>query len=364
MAKKIMPRLLIAASGTGGHIFPALSVAESLPDHWEISWLGVPHRLENDVIPKKYPLIKIPVTGLQEQGIKKLLKIFQLLWSTIDVFKIIIRRDIQIVFTTGGYIAVPVILASKLSGIRVVLHDSNALPGKATRFLGRLCDVVALGVPSAIKQLKGCKTIVTGTPVRDSFLSENPLPGWVPKGLEPLIVVMGGSQGAVGLNLMTRKIFPWLLNYGCRVVHIIGTNDQYSKIDHVNFVERPFVQEMAGLLQHADLVVSRAGAGCLSELAVCNTPAIFVPFPHAADDHQEMNAAYAAQFGAALIVHQSNVGTEHLKRVLVPLLENYFPSNGTGQEKCLLDKMSKGMEKIAVRDAHLRLVDILTNFVE
>ena len=133
-----------------------------------------------------------------------------------------------------------VILASKVCGIKVILHESNAFPGKVTRLLGRFCDEVALGFPVANKYLRSSRTIVTGTPVRSSFFLRHPLPSWVPQGVGPLIVVMGGSQGAVGLNHMFREVIPWLLNQNCRIVHITGNNDEVSTIKDSRFVERDF----------------------------------------------------------------------------------------------------------------------------
>ncbi len=355
-----MFRLLIAASGTGGHIFPALSVAESLPQSWEISWLGVPNRLESQIVPGKFHLTTISVNGLQSQGIRKFFDGCKLLFSTISVIRLIRKKKIQIVFTTGGYIAAPAIIGSKLCGIKVVLHESNAFPGKVTRFLGRFCNQVALGVPIAAEKLKGCQLIFTGTPVRRTFLEAKSLPDWVPNGFGPLIVVIGGSQGAIGLNCMVREIIPWLLEHGCRVVHIIGKNETSSTVDNSKFVERVFVEDMPGLLQHADLAISRAGAGSLSELAVCNTPAILIPYPAAADEHQDFNAAYAAQFGAALIIHQGSSGVPTLRRSIKRFLDSYFSTLENSDN--LLKKMQEGMQKLGVRDAHLRVANLLKRY--
>ncbi len=122
-----MPRLLIAASGTGGHIFPALSIAEALPESWHITWLGVPDRLENEVLSKKYELKTIPASALQGKGLKKVFQMVKLLISSIFVIRLIKRRRIQMVFTTGGYIAAPAIIASKLCGISIILHTNTSI---------------------------------------------------------------------------------------------------------------------------------------------------------------------------------------------------------------------------------------------
>ena len=282
-----MPRLLIAASGTGGHLFPALAVADRLADRWQISWVGVPNRLETDLVPGRYPLTTVRAGGLQGRGLRKLLQLLQLIGSSGPVRRLIRRRNVTMVFTTGGYIAAPAILAARWTGRPVVLHESNAVPGRVTRLLGRHCTQVALGLPQAAAHLPRCRPLVTGTPVRQAFLAPAPCPDWVPQGAGPLLLVIGGSQGAVGLNRMVRAALPPLLAAGCRVVHLSGSQDpEAGSLQHPAYVERAFSDEMPGLLQHADLAISRSGAGSLSELAVCATPALLVPFPQAADDHQ------------------------------------------------------------------------------
>ncbi|WP_413358763.1 undecaprenyldiphospho-muramoylpentapeptide beta-N-acetylglucosaminyltransferase [Prochlorococcus sp. MIT 1201] len=349
-----MPRLLIAASGTGGHLFPALAVAEALPASWSVCWLGVPDRLETQLVPERYQLITVRAGGLQGRGLRKLMQLLQLLAATGRVRKLLQKQGIQAVFTTGGYIAAPAILAARWCGIPVMLHESNAIPGRVTRLLGRFCQVVAVGLPIAAERLPGSRAVVTGTPVRAAFLSPQALPRWVPCGDGPLLLVIGGSQGAVGLNRMVRGALPSLLEAGCRVVHLTGNNDpEVGELDHANLVEEPFSDEMPGLLQHADLAISRAGAGSLSELAVCGTPTILVPFPQAADQHQEANAACAAALGAAVIVHQHAAEHQALGNALQHLLGSRL--RGINPEEDLLLKMRQGMQRLAVRDADQQL---------
>ena len=357
-----MPRLLIAASGTGGHLFPALAVAEALPGSWSVCWLGVPDRLETQLVPERYELTTVRAGGLQGRGLRKLVQLLELLAATGRVRKLLRKQGIQTVFTTGGYIAAPAILAARWCGIPVVLHESNAIPGRVTRLLGRFCQVVAVGLSVAAKRIPGSKAVVTGTPVRSAFLSPQPLPRWVPCGDGPLLGVIGGSQGAVGLNRMVRGALPSLLEAGCRVVHLTGNNDpDVGELDHPNLVEQPFSDEMPGLLQHADLAISRAGAGSLSELAVCGTPTILVPFPQAADQHQEANAACAAALGAAVIVHQH--AAEH--RALGHALEQLMGPRLRGDAAVSnpLIPMKQGMIKLAVREADQLLVTLLKQLI-
>ena len=362
MTADAMTRLLIAASGTGGHLFPALAVAEAVEDQWPVRWVGVPDRLETRLVPERFGLVWVNAGGLQGRGLTKMLQLLRLLFASVSVRRAIHRNAIDVVFTTGGYIAAPAILAARWCSIPVVLHESNAIPGRVTRLLGRFCSAVAIGLPAASKRIPGSQPVLTGTPVRSSFLAPQPLPSWVPSGAGPLLVVMGGSQGAVGLNRMVRAILPNLLDQGCRVVHLTGRNDpEIKQLRHPNLAERRFSDDIPGLLQHADLAISRAGAGSLSELAVCGTPTVLVPFPQAADRHQDANAACAASFGAAVIVHQHDPNHPVLANTIERLLgARLGQPDGDHQ---LLQLMQKGMAQLAQRDADQQLVGLLQQFI-
>ena len=322
-----MPRLLIAASGTGGHIYPALAVADSLANSWKIEWLGVTDRLEVELVPKKYNLIKLKVGGLQGNIFRKIFYLSKLLLASIEVSSLLRKKKIDVIFTTGGYISAPTILGAKIARIPILLHESNAIPGKVTRLLGKFCDYVALGIPSASDYLPKCKTIFTGTPVRSEFFLEKSLPSWVPKGEGKLIVIMGGSQGAIKMNEMVRNILPWLIDRGFRVVHLTGKNDFfYRSLDgyksHPDLVFKPYSVEIPALLQNADLAISRARAGAICELMVTKTPSILIPFPNSTDHHQEFNAVYMAKFGGAVIVNQHDPDKRILKNVISKVIDS------------------------------------------
>ncbi|WP_269609495.1 UDP-N-acetylglucosamine--N-acetylmuramyl-(pentapeptide) pyrophosphoryl-undecaprenol N-acetylglucosamine transferase [Prochlorococcus marinus] len=350
-----MPRLLIAASGTGGHIYPALSFADSLTNSWEIEWLGVPNRLEIELVPRKYNLIKLKVGGLQGNIFRKLFDLCRLLFASVRVSILLRQKKINVIFTTGGYISAPSILGAKMTGIPILLHESNAIPGKVTRLLGRFCDHIALGIPSASEYLYGCRTSFTGTPVRSEFFLDQSLPSWVPLGEGVLIVVMGGSQGAIKMNEMVRNILPWLLEKGCRVVHLTGKNDCFYKNvgdvnPHANLVTRQFSNEIPALLRNADLVISRAGSGAICELMVTKTPSILIPFPASADQHQELNAAYMARYGGAVIVNQHDPD----KNILKNTISNLIDSNS-------LSEMKSNMNNYDYLDSENKIFEIINS---
>ena len=132
--------LLIAASGTGGHIFPALTIAEEINDYWDITWLGIKRRCESDLVPKKYPLLMLNFESPSKKNIFLILQYLRIIFSTYRVVKIINQRKISLIFTTGGYISAPTIIAAKILNIPIILHESNLEPGLVTKYFGRFCD--------------------------------------------------------------------------------------------------------------------------------------------------------------------------------------------------------------------------------
>lgn len=317
------PRLLIAASGTGGHLFPAIATAEQLSDY-RIEWLGVPDRLEQQLVPATYPLHSIQMQGLQSKlGLGTLKIIGQFIQAIFQVRRLLKRGKFAGVFTTGGYIAAPAILAARSLGLPAVIHESNAIPGKVTRFLAPLCDKVAIGFGRAAEKLPRHKTLVVGTPVRADFYHPNPLTDLSIPDAAQLIVVVGGSQGAVALNRLVRAAAPAWLEAGAWIVHQTGASDPDAQtLQHPHYISLPFHNNMAGLLQRANLAVSRAGAGTLAELAMAKTPSILIPFPFAAEDHQAFNAQAFAEVGAALVFPQKDLTADVLTTTVLGILND------------------------------------------
>lgn len=315
-------KLLIAASGTGGHLFPAIATAQQLENDYAIEWLGVPDRLETQLVPESYPLHTVKMGGVQGGfGIGTLKLAAKFVKSTAQVRRLLKRGKFQGVFTTGGYISAPAILAAKSLGLPAILHESNALPGKVTRWLSPWCTTVALGFPEAVQHLPNAKTVVVGTPVRSQFiqatqnatgLTDIDIPTDA-----PLIVVVGGSQGAVAVNQMVREAAPKWLASGKWIVHITGTNDpDADSFSHPHYIHRPFYSDMAALFARADVAVSRAGAGTLIELAITGTPSILIPYPFAAEDHQTYNAIAFDNAGAGQLYQQTELSGEILETLV------------------------------------------------
>lgn len=348
-------KLLIAASGTGGHLFPAIALAEQLPDY-KIEWLGVPDRLETQLVPAQYPLHKISVAGFQEPlGVATLRNLSKIATSVFQIRQLLQQGSFQGVFTTGGYIAAPAVIAARLLGIPVILHESNAIPGKVTRFFSSFCTAVALGFEPAAQYLPKIKTVYTGTPVRSQFLSANlpvvdlPIPDDA-----FVIVVVGGSQGAVAVNQLIRHCAPAWFEAGVWIVHLTGNNDpDVASLQHPQYFPLPFYDNIASLLQRANLVIGRSGAGTVTELAITRKPAIFIPFPAAAEDHQFYNAQVLAASGAALVFRQKELTSQVLQTQVLELVRS--PAD--------LQKMADAAGKIAVFDSAARLAKLVRELV-
>ncbi len=342
-------RLLIAASGTGGHLFPALAVAERLKDY-EIEWLGVPNRLEVTLVPKEYPLHTVPVEGFQSGfGLKTIKVVIGLVKAIFQVKKLLKEKQFDAVFTTGGYIASPAIIAARWQGIPAILHESNFIPGKVTRWFASWCEVVALGFAGTADYLKKARTAHVNTPVREQFLHPQPLDLPIPPDAL-LIVVVGGSQGAVAINQFVRQVAPAWFDLGAFVVHLTGDKDSEAlSLQHPQYIALPFYENMAGLFQRANLVISRSGAGTLTELSVTATPAILIPYPFAAEDHQTYNARVFGDAGAAIVYPQSELTASTLESTVSELLRS--------SDKLLA--MKQKMSELATIDSAELVADLL-----
>ncbi len=321
-------KVLIAASGTGGHVFPAIATAEQLTDY-TIEWLGVPDRLETELVPSTYPLHTVPLSGFQGPlGWSTLRRVFQGMRAVFQVRRLLRRGRFDGVFTTGGYIAAPAIMAARSLGLPAVLHESNALPGKVTRWLSPWCALVGVGFGAAVPHLPKAKTVVVGTPVRSQFLAPPPplgevLTDFTPPPEAPVIVVVGGSQGAVAVNDLVRAAAPQWFAAGCWVIHQTGAVDpRADTLTHPQYLHRPFFGAMASLLQRATVVISRAGAGTLTELAFTGAPAILIPYPFAAEDHQTYNARAFAARGGAMVVPQGDLTSAVLTDLVMDLVKD------------------------------------------
>ena len=342
MSKK--NNLLVAASGTGGHIFPALAVSKEVENEWNIHWLGVNKRLDTNFIPQKYNLTTLNIRT-PRKNIFLVFQYIEILMSTYQIIRILREKKINLVFTTGGYISAPTIVASKILRIPVIIHESNLIPGMVTKYFGFLCNYVLLGFKKTNSYLKNCKTIFTGTPLREQFYKSNLLPEWAPQGKGPLLIFMGGSQGAKAINQILYESLEFLIKKKFRIVHIIGEYDQksFQLRNSKYYVKKRFTNEIAALIQNCDLVISRSGSGTINELIEAEKPSILIPYPYSKNNHQEKNAMILAENGGSLLMNQNKISKEVFQETLNRIFKIKIKNGQKRYE--ILDLMKKNMGK-------------------
>ncbi|ATZ72817.1 undecaprenyldiphospho-muramoylpentapeptide beta-N-acetylglucosaminyltransferase [Idiomarina sp. X4] len=325
-----MNRVLIAAAGTGGHIFPALAVAESLRDSgWQVDWLGTQEgRLESRVVPAAgFSLHSISMTGVRGHGLmRKLMMPLTLAKAVMQCRQLLKRLQPNVVVTFGGYVCAPMGIAAKMMGIPLLVHEQNAIPGMTTRLLASRATNVFLGLPVAMPQWQQYPVI--GNPLRQAFTDVVKTHQEDKSIAGPLtILIVGGSLGAKVLNEQVPQAIRTLSDAELNVVHQCGqaneasTKQAYADAGTVKSLQvREFIDDMATEFTRADLVICRAGALTVSELAAVGVASILVPLPHAVDDHQTANAKVLESCGAALLMPQKELENGalaiHLKRLL------------------------------------------------
>lgn len=341
-----MRTVLIAAGGTGGHIYPALAVAEELktqhPD-LRVEFIGTPKGLENRLIPESgYPLNLIPIGRLNSNVSKRerITTLLQLPWAVLKCFLLILKRRPVMALGFGGFVSGPVMLASALLRVPTGIWEPNAMPGMANRLSSRFVEAVWLVFDVARANIKARRFREAGMPVRkdiEALYSQRLVElDSQPEALnrEFHLLIFGGSQGARGINEAVCQMlldFPGDFN-GVHIVHQTGKLDferireRYDGGLSAELRERvqvlSYLNDMAQRYAWADLIVCRSGTGTLSEIAACGKAAILIPFPAAADDHQRKNAETLQAQGAARMIVQSELTPERLRGEIRRLLDD------------------------------------------
>ncbi|WP_027670881.1 undecaprenyldiphospho-muramoylpentapeptide beta-N-acetylglucosaminyltransferase [Rheinheimera baltica] len=354
------PCILIMAGGTGGHIFPAQAVASSLHDAgWQVHWLGTANRMEAILVPQfGWPFHTIDVSGLRGKGLMSLLKapwmLVQSVWQAFNVLK---RIKPDLVLGFGGYASGPGGVAAWLQRTPLLIHEQNAVAGSTNRMLSRLARKVMVAFPAAFAG--DAKQYVVGNPVRAELINiaaKHDYNGALK------ILVVGGSLGAKVLNDSLPAIFAQAAVHGSLMVrHQTGnalleqTEHGYQQLTSANLTAEvsAFIDDMANAYAWADLVICRAGASTVSELACAGVAAIFVPLPSAIDDHQTANARWLSEQGAALLLPQTQLTSENL----LPMLLTWL------QDKAALEQMAVKARACALDQATAQVVALCQHTV-
>ncbi|MHB1121717.1 MAG: undecaprenyldiphospho-muramoylpentapeptide beta-N-acetylglucosaminyltransferase [Ramlibacter sp.] len=308
---------LVMAGGTGGHIFPGLAVAQALRDRgWRVHWLGAPASMESQLVPPRgFPLETVDFSGVRGKGLKTLvflpLRLLRAFWQSIAVVR---RVRPDVVIGLGGYITFPGGMMSVLLGKPLVLHEQNSVAGMANRVLAAVADRVFTAFPDVLK-----RATWVGNPLRAAFLDQpEPAQRFAARSGPLRLLVVGGSLGAKALNEAVPKALA-LIAPGERpqVLHQSGAKqiDELRANYAAAGVEAqltPFIDDTATAFAEADLIVCRAGASTVTEIAAVGAAAVFVPFPFAVDDHQTTNARFLVDAGGGWLVPQRELTPEWL----------------------------------------------------
>ena len=313
--------ILIMAGGTGGHIFPALAVADCLRiQGWRITWLGARNSMEAELVPKHgYDMAWVRFSGLRGKGwLRKLLLPVNLLVAMWQSAVALLRYRPDVVLGMGGYITFPGGIMAALLRRPLLIHEQNSIAGLSNKVLARFATRVLSGFPDVLPHARWC-----GNPVRDSIASlPEPQVRYAARQGVLNVLVVGGSLGARALNeclpqalaLLPATERPIILHQTGKH-HFEGVQAAYRQAQ-VSAETKPFLHDMARHYAEADIVICRAGALTIAELAAAGVASILIPFPFAVDDHQSGNARFLSEHGAAILLPQAQLSAQHLADVL------------------------------------------------
>ncbi len=352
--------LMIAGGGTGGHIYPAIAVAQE----WiarnpvrRVIFVGTERGLETTIVPKAgFPLELISVGGLKGKGLGDTIKgLFRLPVGFAQAFALVGRYRPNVVFGVGGYSSGPVLMAAKLRGLPTAIHESNAFPGLTNRVLARFVTAAAVAFETAAQRMNRADAVLTGNPIRDEFfsVSRQQAPG---SHARKRVLIFGGSQGSRTINdaMIGALLFMAPLRDRIEIVHQTGPNElpkmqqAYRASAFADARVVPYLDPMVGEIVAADLIVSRSGAMTIGELAAVGRAAILIPLP-ATDNHQELNARAVEQAGGAMVITERELSPEKLGFAITEIVSD--PDR--------TERMGTASRTLAAPDATKKIVDLL-----
>jgi len=348
---------VMAGGGTGGHVIPALAVARELRAYGHtVRFIGTRRGMEAKLVPPEtFPIDWIEIGGLKRVGLRKTLStLAELPWSIWQAARMLQKASPAAVFSMGGYVAGPVLLAALWKRIPVVAMEPNAIPGFTHRHLARFFTRALVSFPETARWFAEGRTEVTGLPVRSEFFAVPTKPPGAPF----TILITGGSQGSRTLNRAAEESWPLWPKDSVRMIHQTGQT-AFKELEHgfqasgIQGEIRPFLDDMPRAFADADLVVSRSGMGAVSELAAAGKPSILVPLPTSSDDHQLHNAESFQKAGAALLVTDAELTGQRLVDEVSRLIATPL----------LLESMSAAARAFAKPGAARRAAEILESLV-
>jgi len=359
-------KAVIACGGTGGHLFPGLAVAEVLRarehevllfiSEKEIDSLALSSRAE-------YRIEKLPTIGLPSPFSPSIVRFTQRFTESLSACRRIYRGfKPHVVLGMGGFTSTAPVLAGRLRGIPTFIHESNAIPGKANRLTARMVRAVLLGFKDCAQFFPKVRTEVTGTPVRADLRRLDRAEARRKLGLSEnvrTLLVMGGSQGATGINQSIIKSLPSLQGESFQVIHLSGARDERLVADNYQRENIPayvaaFHHAMEEVYSAADLAIARSGAASLTELAAFSLPSVLIPFPYASDDHQARNAEIFSRADAAIVLREAELSGDLLARKLQELFGD--PNK--------LQRMAENCGRLAPKNAAALVVETMERYTQ
>jgi len=364
-------KVIISGGGTGGHIYPGISLAYEIKDRDiknEILFVGTERGLESKLIPREgFKIAKIKARGIKRKiCFENITAIGIFLISLFQSFKIIKKYKPDIVIGTGGYVSGSIVLLASISGIPTFIHEQNIMPGITNKFLSRITRATFVSFNQS-KKYFGNKTniIFTGNPVRFKNISqdtERESKEFDLDSLKKTILVLGGSKGAASINravLQGVNLIKDVIKNNWQVLLVSGQDDYDNIIkmvgkDNGMFLVKSYLYDMGKAYAQADLVICRAGATTLAEIGVYGLPSILIPYPYATHNHQEVNARIFEKEGAAILILEKDLSAKKLAQILLDLLKN----------KNKLEMMAKKSRELSNENSSKKIVDYISDYIK
>ena len=363
MSETLNSKYFVTGGGTGGHIYPAMAVADLLAaEGAKVYYVGNKRNMEFELASKKgYKFLHVSVSGMPRKlNPKFFIWGVKLVKAIIRSVRYIKKYNPNAVFATGGYVSAPMIFACIITKTPYIMHDCDAMPGLVTRRLSKRAKYVTLAFENAKKYIPNKHVVVTGNPIRKEFKTLTKEEARANLGLENRLTlcVMGGSQGAKSINNTTIELIKeFSQEFNLQVIFQTGKknyDDIKERIQQIypayaqdkNIIIRPYFEDMISVLKSSDIVISRAGSLSLSEICASDTAPILIPFPYAAANHQRINAKYLLEMGACIYAEDRDLEPNKLREIVIELLNNPVKMNYLKQNASYLAKYDAA-EKIA-----------------
>lgn len=347
-----MARFFITGGGTGGHIYPAIAIADELDD---IFYIGNPNNMEYGIAEQKgYRFLSVNIHGMPRKiGLQLLIWTIQLFIAVCKCCYYIAKHKPDAVFGTGGYVSAPALIAAAITKTPYMMHDCDAQPGLVTRKLAPYASQISVAFDTACKFIKNKNCIVNGNPIRNSFkyLTKEQAREKLELQNKTTLCIMGGSQGAKAINDATINTLEKLSEeLDLQIIFQTGKKnfeDVINTLEKVypnyknnsNIIIKPYFDDMTTVLKATDIAISRSGSLSISEICACAIAPIFVPYPHAAADHQRKNAKFMVDKGAGLYIEDSELSSEKIIDTISDLISNHNRLNSISEHAYSLAKL-------------------------